>query len=220
MLVRYWMAASPVTADAEMDLEAAVTLMRHNRIRRLPVVTDNGRLCGIIALSDLYPYIGPHGLNRAELTEHDREKLRGLRVGEVMTVSPITCDRNAPLEEVGALMREHRIGAVPVMDGEALVGIITESDILGALANIARMGADGRRICFRIPVEEKINIFYKLVSLCQANGLEILTLLTHPLNKDNHLVMIRVRGQNVQPFIETLWRNHYEVLAAPSAPPR
>ncbi len=218
MLVRYWMASPAITARADMDLEATLDLMRQNKIRRLPIIADGNQLCGILALSDVYPFIGPHELNRAELTDEQRQRLRGLRVDAVMTPSPITCDRNAPLEEVGALMRRHRIGAVPVTEGDRLVGIITESDILGALANIARMGTDGRRICFRIPVEEKFDIFYTLVSLCQTNHMEILTLLTHPLSTNSHLVMLRVRGENIESFVDALWRSHYEVLASPEAP--
>lgn len=214
MLVRYWMAKAPVTITAAKSLRKAFDLMHRNRIRRLPVVSGEDRLGGIIALSDLYPYIGPHGLNMAEPPAEALEKLSNIRVAEVMTRNPITCDRNATIEEIGALMRREKIGAVPVLEGERLIGIITESDILGALADITRMGADGRRICFRIPVEDKLNIFYKIVSLCEKNGLEILTLLTHPMADSSHLVMLRVRGEKVPDLIDTLWKNHYEVLAA------
>jgi acetoin utilization protein AcuB len=214
MLVRYWMTKSPKTATTEMNLEEALNLFHQYKVRRLPVVKDGEKLCGIIALSDLYPYVGPHGLNRAERSAGETAKLREIRIADVMTKSPITCNRNASLEEIGGLMRRERIGAVPVVEGDELVGIITESDVLGALADITRAGSDGRRICFRIPVEEKINIFYRIVSLCEENKLEILTLLTHPIEKNSHLVMIRVRGERVPEFVETLWRSHYEVLAA------
>jgi len=53
--------------------------------------------------------------------------------------------------------------------------------------------------------------------LCKEKGLEILTLLTHPLPEGSHLVMIRVRGDKVEELINTLWQNHYEVMA--TAPP-
>ena len=214
MLVRYWMAKSPKTASEEMTLEEALAIMHRNRVRRLPVVKGS-KLRGIIALSDLYPYVGPHALNRADLPEEAAAKLRSIRVAEVMSSPPVTCDLNTPLEEVGILMRQRKIGALPVVHGDELVGIITESDVLAAIAGIAQMGTDGRRICFRMPVKEKIDIFYRIVSLCQQYGLEILTLLTHPLSEGNHLVMLRVRGQKVPEFVETLWKNHYEVIASP-----
>ena len=216
MLVRFWMSKSPVTVTESASLREAFNLMHRNKIRRLPVVDGDFRLLGIIALSDLYPYIGPHGLNLAEPPIEAMDRLSKIRVAEVMTPKPITCDHNATLEEIGALMRREKIGAVPVVEKGKLIGIITESDILGALADIARVGEDGRRICFRIPVEDKLNIFYKIVSLCENNGLEILTLLTHPLSNNSHLVMLRVRGEKVPDLIDTLWKNHYEVLASAS----
>ena len=92
----------------------------------------------------LYPYIGPRGLDRAELLADDATRLREIRVDAVMKKDPITCNRNTSIEEIGAMMRREKIGAIPVVEKDELVGIITESDILGALANIARMGTDGR----------------------------------------------------------------------------
>ena len=217
MLVRYWMATSLKTVAEDMNLEDALNLMHQYKIRRLPVVKDGHKLCGIIALSDLYPYLGPHDVSRADISEEEITRLREIRVADVMTKSLITCNKRDTIEEIGSLMRQNRIGAIPVLEGDELIGIITESDILGALANITRMGTDGKRICFRIPVDTKIDIFYKIVMLCKEKGLEILTLLTHPLPEGSHLVMIRVRGDKVEELINTLWQNHYEVMA--TAPP-
>lgn len=216
MLVRYWMATSPKTATERMNLEEVLEIMHKNRIRRLPVVKTDNDVCGIIALSDLYPYIGPNAIGRP-LPESDAARLRNVRVADVMTKALVTCDHNETIDAIGALMRRQKIGAVPVVSGKQLVGIITESDILGALANIAQLGADGRRVCLRIPLEEKSRIFYRIVSLCENYGLEILTILTHPLEPtDSHFVMLRVRGKRIQEFIDGLWKTHYEVLAAPT----
>ena len=212
MLVRYWMTTPPVTVSGKMTLEDAFDLMHRPGIRRLPVMSGD-LVRGIVAMSDLYPYIGPQKTDKAALPEALKVELRKIRVSDVMTTPPVTCDRNAPIEDVGALMRKRKIGAVPVVHKEELVGIITESDILAALSEVAQMGADGTRICFRIPLAEKINIFYRIVSLCEQKGIEILTLLTHPLGDENHLVMVRVRGEKTSELMSELWNNHYEVLA-------
>ena len=213
MLVRFWMAKSPVVATEEMNLEEALALMQRYKVRRLPIVRGENELQGILALSDLYPYMRPHSFNKARFPEEASEKLRNIPVATVMTPSPITCNRNATIEEIGDTMRRERIGAIPVVEGRKLVRIITEYDVLGAFAKIARAGSDSRRICFRIPDKDKLNIFYTIVTLCEKNELEILTLLTHVLPEESsHLVMLRVRGQKVPEFIDTLWRNHYEVL--------
>ena len=213
MFVHFWMAKSPVVATEEMSLEEALYLMQKYKIRRLPVVRGENDLCGMIVISDIYPYVGPHAMTKALYSPEATAQLRNVLVASVMTRSPITCDRNATIDEIGGIMRRHKIGAVPVVEGTKLIGIITESDILGALSNIAQVGSDSRRIFFRIPVMDRINTFYKIVSLCEQNELEILTILIHPIPEEHsHLVMLRVRGKKVSEFIDMLWRNHYEVL--------
>lgn len=213
MYVHFWMAKSPVVATEEMNLEEALYLMKKHKIRRLPVVRNDNDLCGIIVISDIYPFVGPHAMTKALYSEEVTVQLRNVSVGSVMTASPITCSRNATIDEIGLIMRRKKIGAIPVLDGTRLVGIITESDILGALSSIAQMGSDSKRIFFRIPIMERISTFYEIVSLCKQNNLEILTILIHPIPEEHsHLVMLRVQGQKVPEFIDMLWRHHYEVL--------
>ncbi|MGZ6276355.1 MAG: CBS domain-containing protein [Syntrophales bacterium] len=213
MFVHFWMAKSPVTATEEMSLEEALYLMQKYKIRRLPVVREESDLCGMIAMSDIYPYVGPHAMMKALFSPKVTEQLRNIHVASVMTRSPITCDRHATVDEIGLIMRRNKIGAVPVVEGTKVVGIITESDILEALSNITQTGSDSRRIFFRIPVMDRIDTFYKIVSLCEQNELEILTILIHPVPEEHsRLVMLRVRGEKVSEFINMLWRNHYEVL--------
>ena len=213
MFVHFWMAQSPIVATEEMNLEEALYVMQKHKIRRLPVVRDENDLCGIIALSDIYPYVGPHAIAKALLSEEVTEKLRNVHVASVMTKSPLTCHPNATIDEIGVIMRRNKIGAVPVLEGAKLVGIITESDILGALSNITQREPDSKRIFFRIPVVDKVNTFYKIISLCEQNDLEILAILIHPVPEEHsHLVMLRVCGKKVSEFIDALWRYHYDVL--------
>ncbi|MCX5855444.1 MAG: CBS domain-containing protein [Deltaproteobacteria bacterium] len=213
------MAKSPIVATEEMNLEEVLYLMQRHKIRRMPVVRGENDLCGIIVISDIYPFVGPHAMTKALLSEEVAAQLRNVRVASVMTNSPITCSRNATIDEIGVIMRSKKIGAVPVLEGTKVVGIITESDILGALSSITQTGSDSKRIFFRIPVMDKINTFYKIVSLCEQNELEILTILIHPIPEEHsHLVMMRVHGKKVPEFIDMLWRHHYEVLVTSMMP--
>lgn len=219
MFVHFWMAKSPIVATEEMNLEEVLYLMQRHKIRRMPVVRGENDLCGIIVISDIYPFVGPHAMTKALLSEEVAAQLRNVRVASVMTNSPITCSRNATIDEIGVIMRSKKIGAVPVLEGTKVVGIITESDILGALSSITQTGSDSKRIFFRIPVMDKINTFYKIVSLCEQNELEILTILIHPIPEEHsHLVMMRVHGKKVPEFIDMLWRHHYEVLVTSMMP--
>ncbi|MEN6464979.1 MAG: CBS domain-containing protein, partial [Syntrophaceae bacterium] len=119
------------------------------------------------------------------------------------------------LEDIGVLMRERHIGAVPVMSGKKLAGIITESDVLAALAEVTRAGDESIRICLRVPAREKLDVFREIIDICAKYESEMFTLLTHPLRDDKcHLVMIKVRGKKRDELIQALWESDFQVLIA------
>ncbi len=212
MLVRYWMSESPIVALEKTSLYEALNLMLKHDIRRLPVMSPENKLCGIVTLSDLYPFVHPVKL-RGELSPADAETLRQHTVAEAMTRELVTCGPNTALEDVGALLREKKIGALPVLKDDRLVGIITDCDVLEALCGIARAGDNNVRICFSVPAGEKQNIIYDVVELCKRWRLDLQTVLVHPLKGSKRcLVMIRVEGLRVDEFLKALWDIHYQVL--------
>jgi CBS domain-containing protein len=130
-LVRDWMTVNPITVIPRTTLPEAHQLMKESNIRRLPVV-DHGRLVGIVTLGDVreaQPSIAT-SLSIYELNY----LLSKLTVDKIMTRNPVTISPEASIREAARLMLEHKIGGLPVMDGERLVGIITESDIFRVLA--------------------------------------------------------------------------------------
>ena len=212
MLVRYWMSESPIVALEKTSLYEALNLMLKHDIRRLPVMSPENKLCGIVTLSDLYPFVHPVKL-RGELSPADAETLRQHTVAEAMTRELVTCGPNTALEDVGALLREKKIGALPVLKDDRLVGIITDCDVLEALCGIARAGDNNVRICFSVPAGEKQNIIYDVVELCKRWRLDLQTVLVHPLKGSKRcLVMIRVEGLRMDEFLKALWDIHYQVL--------
>jgi len=217
MLARYWMTRCPlVVAAPEMDLFSVLQLIRENGVRRLPVMTGD-ELLGIIALSDLYSFASPASL-RLDIQNIPREvrnELMAKTAGQVMKTDVVTCDINAALEDIGVLMRERHVGAVPVMSGNKLAGIITESDVLTALSEITRAGDESSRICLRVPAREKIDVFREIIDICAKYEAEMFTLLTHPLRDDTcHLVMMKVRGKKRDELIQALWESDFQVLIA------
>ena len=211
MIVRYWMTGAPEVTSENTTLLEAFNQMRGRRIRRLPVV-GGGNLCGIISLSDLYRYVDPSHVNRALLPDAAAEYLEKHQVKEVMNRKPITCAPNTPLEDAGRLMRDHRVGALPVMQLGELVGIITESDVLTALSSITS-AENSKRICLRIPNQYHQDIFGDIVRLCHQHRLELLVLLTHPLRQeDARMVMLRIRGSGVEDFVMAMSDSPYQML--------
>ncbi|MEZ4593501.1 MAG: CBS domain-containing protein [Chloroflexota bacterium] len=126
-LVKDWMSRDVITAVPTLGLLDADALMREHNIRRLPVV-ENGRLVGIVTYGDVRE-ARPSAANSLSTWEMNY-LLASLNLAEVMTRQPKFISPEATIGEAADLMLANRISALPVVDGnDALVGIITESDI-------------------------------------------------------------------------------------------
>lgn len=134
--VRDVMSSPPITVTPDTSLPAATALMREKRIRHLPVV-ENGRLVGIVSRGDLREASITAGINADSYELHFM--LSRLTVGKLMTRKVFTVTPDAPIVHAAELMTEHKIAGLPVVDEtDALVGIITESDLLRLLARKLR----------------------------------------------------------------------------------
>ena len=131
-LVRDWMSSDPVTIDPQTTLPEANRLMKECGIRRLPVV-DNGRLVGIVTLGDIRE-ASPSNATSLSIYELNYLIAR-LTVGHIMTREPITIAPDSSIEAAARLMLEHKVSSLPVVDGNKVVCIITESDIFRLLVN-------------------------------------------------------------------------------------
>jgi CBS domain-containing protein len=123
------MQPQPMTLRADDSLDMTEDLMSLGRVRHLPVL-DGERLVGLVSLRDLLAA----SLTRA-LDFDARERrvfLKSLSVREAMSKRLITVRPNATHAEAAALMLRNRIGCLPVVDGDELVGIVTETDLIRA----------------------------------------------------------------------------------------
>jgi CBS-domain-containing membrane protein len=122
--------------------------MLKNHISGLPVVDDAGKLVGIVSQGDF--------IRRAEIgTQRTRGRWlkfllgpgkvasdfvheRGRKIGEIMTLDPYTVGEDATLEDIVQVMEHKNVKRLPVMRGDQLVGIVTRSNLLQAVAELAR----------------------------------------------------------------------------------
>jgi acetoin utilization protein AcuB len=126
-LVQDWMTRNVITVTPFTGLFDAYNLLMENRIRRLPVLED-GHLVGILTDSDIMD-IRPSSLNSLSGLEMSYFFAQ-LKVGEAMTVDPMTVGPDETIGQAASIMLEEKISSLPVIDdNERLVGIITESDI-------------------------------------------------------------------------------------------
>ena len=128
--VRDWMTPNPITIDTKTTLPEAHRLMMECHIRRLPVV-DHGKVVGILTQGDVRE-ASPSGATSLSIFELNY-LLAKLSVEKIMTRDPITITPGATIRDAARIMLEHKIGGLPVVEDEKLVGIITESDIFRVL---------------------------------------------------------------------------------------
>jgi CBS domain-containing protein len=129
-LVKEWMTKAPLTIEPQTPVVQAQMLMKERKIRRLPVV-QKGNLLGIVSMGDLRE-AGPSRATTLSIWELNYLWAQ-LTVERIMTRRVITVSPEATIADAARLMMEHKISGLPVVDGQNLVGIITESDIFRVL---------------------------------------------------------------------------------------
>jgi acetoin utilization protein AcuB len=116
MLVRNRMSQPVVSIRDDADFQEGLALMQQYRIRRLPVVDARDRVVGIVTERDLL----------VAATRYQQSKVE---IAEIMSRPVITVTPDVQLDKAASQMLIHKIGGVPVVDGERLVGVITDTDV-------------------------------------------------------------------------------------------
>jgi acetoin utilization protein AcuB len=127
--VRNLMTLTCVTVPPTMPVLEARRLMLEKKIRHLPV-TDGSKLVGIVTDRDIRLNL-PSAATSLSVWEINY-LLAKLTVGAVMSRNVVAIESDREPREAAQLMLDHGVGALPVVDGGLLVGIITETDLLRA----------------------------------------------------------------------------------------
>ena len=145
MEVRKWM-KHPVHSIKPLDsIQHARELMDGYHVNQLPVVVD-GRLVGIITdrdLRDAFPSVFAAAPSRSQPAIGPTTDPRKVSVETVMTANATTVEPGHSMADAARVMRRQRIGALPVIEGRRVVGILTRSDVLDSFVELAEI-ADAR----------------------------------------------------------------------------
>jgi acetoin utilization protein AcuB len=134
MSVRDRMSRRVTTVRPEARLSEAAELMRTRKIRHLPVVDRAGHLVGMVTARDLRQALFAPAV-QAE-TGDVLGLLETLTVGDVMTRSVLSVRAPTSIQDAARLMHERKLGALPVVEGERLIGLLTETDVLRAFQEL------------------------------------------------------------------------------------
>jgi CBS domain-containing protein len=126
------MSTAVKTLGRNDQVSLADDVMTADRIRHLPVLDEDGRLCGILSQRDMFRGALAGALGYG--TTAQRKVLTTLAIKEVMATDVVTVGPDTVLSEAARLMLERKIGCLPVVDGGKLVGILTEGDFVALVA--------------------------------------------------------------------------------------
>jgi acetoin utilization protein AcuB len=131
------MTTDVISINADLSVDVALEIMNANDIRRLPVLTETGRLIGIITKYDAMLAM-PKGADALTTGAADIPKIRETMTDYVYTVSP-----DDSVARAAQLMLNHGVGGLPVLESNRVVGIVTESDLFKFMVRELQLDAEG-----------------------------------------------------------------------------
>ncbi len=228
MFVSMWMTRELITVDPAASLAHIAATMARHRIRRLPVVSPSAegpRLVGIVSNSDVlhaFPAdINPFATNAADSVATLERTGGRTRVfaADLMTRDPLVTTPDAPIESAARLMRDRKIGALPVVSEHTLVGLITESDIFRAMVEVFETEDRAVRITFSLKPGE--DVLPLMAGIAQRRGMRITSFMALPAHEPP-VCVVQLAGQKVDETLEDVWNSQHRVLNAvqlPGQPP-
>ena len=161
MLVGERMSSPVITVKPDLPIQDALNLMRQEHVRRFPVVNERGHLVGIVSERDLL-HASPSDVTSLSIWEINY-LLSKITVKTIMTRDVITITEDTPLEDAARIMADNKIGGLPILRNDDLVGIITETDLFRIFLELLGAREPGVRVAALVP-----NIPGELAKLTKA----------------------------------------------------
>ena len=191
MLVKNVMTKNPITILPDASVTEARAIMNKNNIGKLPVVDKNFKLVGMLTKNDLAK-ASPSQATTLDMYEISY-LLSKLNVEKIMVKDVVTVQDTEVVENAAKLMLDHGIGCVPVLSGDLVVGILTESDLFSLFTEMFGATRSGIRMIFSL--DDKPGQLAKIVDeIADKNG-NLVSLVTREL-KDSTFrrVTMKVSG--------------------------
>ena len=208
MIIANVMTRNPIFVSPDMSVNDARALMTREKIGKLPVLDKNTRLVGIVTKKDLVK-AGPSAATSLDMYEISY-LLSKLKVETVMERNVLTVQQTEVVEEAARIMADSQVGCLPVMKGELLVGIITETDLFRTFVDMFGARHDGIRATFQ--VEEKPGMIAQVSkAIADANG-NIVSLVTFDGDDmSQRRCTVKVTGVERSTFEEILRNSTLEI---------
>ena len=198
MKIQSLMIPDPITVTLHTSISEAIELMKINSIRHLPVVSENNRLEGFLTLADLKQGLIP-------------SMVSDLSLKDLMIKDPFTVEPDQEIEYAAQLIYNHKIGGLPVVKENKLVGVITATDILRTFIDMMGILSATSRI--DVAIGDQPDALKKALQIINDNGGDIINVgMTQ--QADKRIYYFRLSACQTAIIKEALEKEDYEVLAA------
>ena len=208
-----------ITIRPEASFYEANTLIREKGIRHLPVVDAEQKLVGLLTDRDLRA-AGPS--QASDLSVHEiHYVLQKLKVSSFMTPREklITVTPEVVIEEAVQLMHQHKIGCLPIVEGDRLYGIITETDILAHFVDIFGLRQKGTRLT--VALEDKPGSMIVILQVLKDHKINLISIVAPSfVAGGKRLLVLRIESEMDQEIVRELENAGYEVLSIGRWPSR
>ncbi len=211
MFIQNYMTTNPKSILPNASANDVRELLRTGGFHQAPVVDGNGNLLGIVTDRDIRSALGFDRQGRLAGSACDAD----LRVEDIMTSDPVCIEQDRPIEEALREFCRLRFGALPVMHGKELVGIITRSDLLKAFHDLLGLERPGSRIEVAIP-NGPADVAVVMSNLTEAD--QISSVVAARLRTDGAEPILYIRTQLSNPWkLERRLRAGGAILLAPES---
>ena len=202
-----------ITINPDDPIRLAMELMYKNRIRQLPVV-EGRKVVGIITDRDLREASASSATSLSvwELNY----LLEQVKVKDVMTHDVITVNPETSVEEAARIINDNKIGGLPVLEKDVLVGIITESDLLDLF--IAVMGINGASTRIDVVMGDDPKAFETVSKIVQESGGAIFSVGITEAKEAEKTYFFRLDPCDPVPIKTALQKAGYEVRSVVKTP--
>jgi len=201
MLVGARMTHPVITVHPKIPVHDALNLMRREHIRRLHVVDKKGNLIAMVSESDLL-HASPSDVTSLSIYELNY-LLSKITVSNIMTTDVITVAEDTPIEEAARMMADNKIGGLPVVRKNKVVGIITETDLFKVFLEL--LGAREQGIRLSAIVQDTPGELAQLTKAIFDNGGNIIALGTFlGESSENREIVLKVSGIESETLKETI----------------
>jgi len=211
MKIKHWMTQDPITVTPDTLIIDAKKIMKENKIRRLPVVSNKGKVVGIVTYRNIIE-ASPSAVTTLSIHELNYLYMK-LKVKDIMTKNPICVSPEDSNFEI--IQRGHKlgIGSFPVVDKGKLVGIVTETEIFNALIHLFGPGDDSDIITLeKIELEKEKGVLGRIADLVEELDIHVLAIFSLPHRSgEGHRVFVRVSTKDIGPLIEAFKKKGYTI---------